>query len=60
MTIMQKVHEFAAKQNQASDAFLAAAPSSEAFAKEEEAEAGMAEMAAKYREGGDLYMPADN
>ena len=48
MKITQEVREFAAKQNQPSTGFLAA----------EEAEKGMAEMAEKYREGGDLYMPA--
>ena len=48
MKITQEVRDFAAKRNQESDAFIAA----------EEAEAGMAEMAGKYRDGGDLYMPA--
>jgi phosphomethylpyrimidine synthase len=50
MKITQEVREFAAKQNAEVDAFIAA----------EEAEKGMAEMAEKYREGGDLYMPAEN
>ena len=50
MKITQEVREFAAKQN--SDSYLAAtAPS-------EKAEEGMEEMAEKYREGGDLYMPS--
>ncbi|MDE8650263.1 phosphomethylpyrimidine synthase ThiC [Novosphingobium album (ex Liu et al. 2023)] len=49
MKITQEVRDFAAKQNQPSDAFIAA----------EEAEKGMEEMAGKYRQGGDLYMPAD-
>ncbi|WP_324828526.1 phosphomethylpyrimidine synthase ThiC [Qipengyuania zhejiangensis] len=50
MKITQEVRDFAAKQN--SDSYLAAtAPS-------EKAEEGMEEMAEKYREGGDLYMPA--
>jgi len=48
MKISQEVREFAAKQNQTSDRFIAA----------DEAEKGMEEMAEKYREGGDLYMPA--
>ncbi|RXR30216.1 phosphomethylpyrimidine synthase ThiC [Sphingobium fluviale] len=49
MKISQEVREFAAKQNQSADAFIAA----------EEAEKGMAEMAEKYREGGDLYVKAE-
>ncbi|MEX0341500.1 MAG: phosphomethylpyrimidine synthase ThiC [Erythrobacter sp.] len=50
MKITQEVRDFAAKQN--SDSYLAAtAPS-------DDAEGGMEEMAEKYREGGDLYMPA--
>jgi phosphomethylpyrimidine synthase len=48
MKITQEVREFAAKQNQESDAFIAA-----------EAEAGMREMSEKYHEGGGLYMPAE-
>jgi len=48
MKITQEVRDFAAKQNQESDAFIAA----------EDAEKGMEEMAEKYREGGDLYVPA--
>jgi phosphomethylpyrimidine synthase len=47
MKISQEVREFAAKQNQGAETFLAA----------EEAEAGMAEMAEKYRKAGDLYLP---
>ena len=49
MKITQEVREFAAKQNASIETFAAA----------EEAEHGMAEMAEKYREGGDLYMPAE-
>ena len=45
MKITQEVREFAAKQNQGADAFLAATPSLPA-----EAEAGMAEMSEKFRE----------
>jgi len=49
MKITQEVREFAAKQNQASDAFIAA----------EAAEAGMREMSAVFKEtGGELYMGA--
>src|SRR5690554_2106957 len=47
MKITQEVREFAAKQNAEVGTFVAA----------EEAEAGMAEMAEKYRDGGDLYVP---
>ena len=49
MKITQEVREFAAKQNAPIETFAAA----------EDAEKGMAEMAEKYRAGGDLYMPAD-
>jgi phosphomethylpyrimidine synthase len=52
MKITQEVREFAAKQN--SDSYLAAT------APVEGAEEGMDEMAEKYREGGDLYMPAED
>ena len=48
MKITQEVRDFAAKQNAGVETFVAA----------EDAEAGMAEMSQKYREGGDLYMPA--
>ncbi|BAK65022.1 thiamine biosynthesis protein ThiC [Sphingobium sp. SYK-6] len=49
MKITQEVREFAAKQNQESTGFIAA----------EEAEAGMAEMAQRYNEGGrELYIGA--
>ncbi|HZV10422.1 MAG TPA: phosphomethylpyrimidine synthase ThiC [Novosphingobium sp.] len=48
MKITQEVRDFAAKQNAPIETFAAA----------EEAEQGMAQMAEKYREGGDLYMPA--
>ncbi len=49
MKITQEVRDFAAKQNAGVETFVAA----------EEAEKGMAEMSAKYNEGGDLYMPAE-
>ncbi|MEN3748516.1 phosphomethylpyrimidine synthase ThiC [Sphingomonas sp. HF-S3] len=49
MKITQEVRDFAAKQNQSADAFLAA----------DSAEAGMAEMSEKFREkGGEIYLPA--
>jgi phosphomethylpyrimidine synthase len=55
MKITQEVRDFAAKQNQSADAFLAADLSAEASAK---AEAGMAEMSEKFREkGGEIYLP---
>ncbi|MEZ5655123.1 MAG: phosphomethylpyrimidine synthase ThiC [Sphingobium sp.] len=50
MKISQEVRDFAAKQNQSADAFIAA----------EDAEAGMQEMSAKYRDGGDLYVAAED
>jgi phosphomethylpyrimidine synthase len=74
MKITQEVRDFAAKQNQSPDTFLAAAThSSPALAGEgdqpeaggvaasaaAEAEAGMAEMSEKFREqGGEIYLPA--
>src|SRR5204863_2970306 len=54
MKITQEVRDFAAKQNQGADAFIAATPVTEA-----EAEAGMAEMSKVFREkGSELYMGA--
>ena len=54
MKITQEVRDFAAKQNQGADAFIAAEPIAEA-----DAEAGMAEMSEKFREkGGEIYLPA--
>jgi len=50
MKITAEVREFAAKQNQAADAFIAASPAA--------AEAGMAEMSEAFREkGGEIYLP---
>jgi phosphomethylpyrimidine synthase len=49
MKISQEVRDFAAKQNAPIETFSAV----------EEAEAGMAEMSAKYKEAGDLYIPAE-
>jgi len=49
MKITQEVRDFAAKQNQTANSFIAA----------DEAEKGMAEMAARYKEGGrELYIGA--
>jgi phosphomethylpyrimidine synthase len=49
MKITQEVRDFAAKQNQESDAFIAA----------EDAEAGMEEMSKVFKEkGGEVYLPA--
>jgi phosphomethylpyrimidine synthase len=54
MQISQEVRDFAAKQNQEANAFIAAAPVDAA-----EAEAGMAEMSERFREkGGEIYLPA--
>ncbi len=52
MKITQEVREFAAKQNQPSDAFIAAGET-------KEAEKGMEEMSEKFRkEGSEIYLPA--
>jgi len=52
MKISQEVREFAAKQNQSSDAFIAAGGDAK------DAEAGMEEMSEKFKEeGGELYLP---
>ena len=49
MKITQQVRDFAAKQNQPADAFIAAG----------DAEAGMAEMSERFREkGGEVYVAA--
>ena len=48
MKITQEVRDFAAKQNAPIETFAAA----------EDAEAGMAQMSEKYKEAGDLYIPA--
>ena len=71
MQISQEVRAFAAKQNQESDAFIAAVPlrtGEEDYPTDggvaqaallEEAEKGMAEMSEKFREeGGEIYLPA--
>ncbi|WNO53827.1 phosphomethylpyrimidine synthase ThiC [Stakelama saccharophila] len=68
MKISQEVRDFAAKQN--TDSFLAANPPRAALGEgdqpqaggggaPEDAEAGMEQMAEKYRQGGDLYIPAE-
>jgi phosphomethylpyrimidine synthase len=71
MKITQDVRDFAAKQNQSADSFLAANPPRNgegdhakhgggAALAEAEAEAGMAEMSKVFREvGGELYVSAD-
>jgi phosphomethylpyrimidine synthase len=52
MKITQEVREFAARQNQSADSFLAAGT-------EADAEAGMAEMREVFKEkGGEIYLPA--
>ena len=54
MKITQEVRDFAAKQNQPSDAFIAAEGGTV------DAEAGMAEMSEVFKEkGGEIYLPAD-
>ena len=54
MKTAQEVGDFAARQNQSAEAFLAATPIAPA-----DAGAGMAEMSEKFREkGGELYLPA--
>jgi phosphomethylpyrimidine synthase len=68
MKITQEVRDFAAKQNQSADTFLAATPSRNGEGDHaqhggggyaEGAEAGMAEMSEKFREkGGEIYLPA--
>ncbi|HEY0013705.1 MAG TPA: phosphomethylpyrimidine synthase ThiC [Allosphingosinicella sp.] len=72
MKITQEVRDFAARQNQPADAFLAATPSPpvgegdspQASGErgplgEAEAQKGMAEMSEKFREkGGEIYLPA--
>ena len=61
MKISQDVRDFAARQNQGTDGFIASMQSGAeaATASREAALKGMEEMAEKYRDGGDLYMPAD-
>ncbi|MDY7524096.1 phosphomethylpyrimidine synthase ThiC [Sphingomonas sp. 10B4] len=66
MKITQEVRDFAAKQNQPADGFLAATPPVDAadadraaFARGVQAEAGMAEMSATFKaKGSELYLPA--
>ncbi|USA39753.1 phosphomethylpyrimidine synthase ThiC [Pelagerythrobacter marinus] len=50
MKITQEVRDFAARQNSGAETFVAA----------EEAEKGMEEMAERYRNGGDLYVSAED
>ena len=59
MQISQEVRDFAAKQNQESDGFIAADEAEKPASSE--VEAGMAEMSALYREKGDkLYIESDS
>jgi phosphomethylpyrimidine synthase len=68
MKITAEVREFAARQNQPADSFLAANPPRDGEGDhpnagvggpEQDAEAGMAEMSEKFREnGGEIYLPA--
>ncbi len=62
MKITQEVRDFAGKQNQGIEGFIATGPTAAETAAASKAAAikGMAEMAEKYRDGGDLYMPATN
>ncbi len=62
MKISQEVREFAAKQNQGADSFLEAEhlKGENSLAEREEAEEGMEEMSRRYREGGDLYVKAED
>jgi phosphomethylpyrimidine synthase len=61
MKISQEVRDFAAKQNQGVDGFIASGiTGAEAAAvSKAAAEAGMREMSERYRAGGDLYVPAE-
>ncbi len=60
MKITQEVRDFAGKQNQGVEGFIATGPTGAETAAASKAAAikGMEEMAEKYRAGGDLYMPA--
>jgi phosphomethylpyrimidine synthase len=60
MKISQDVRDFASRQNQGADGFIASMQSGAeaAAASREAALKGMAEMAAKFREGGELYVKA--
>jgi phosphomethylpyrimidine synthase len=63
MKITQEVRDFAAKQNQSSDAFLAATPAQPELAEGHtptaaEAEKGMQEMSVVFKgKGGEIYLP---
>ncbi len=60
MKISQDVRDFASRQNQGADGFIASMQSGAeaAAASREAALKGMEEMAAKFREGGELYVKA--
>jgi phosphomethylpyrimidine synthase len=69
MKITQEVRDFAARQNQSADSFLAANPPRDGEGDqakaggggpEQDAEAGMAQMSEKFREkGGEIYLRAE-
>ena len=61
MKITQEVRDFASKQNQGIEGFIATGPTGTETAAASRAAAikGMEQMAEKYRNGGDLYMPAE-
>jgi len=62
MQISQEVRDFATKQNQGVEGFIATGPSGAetAAASREAALKGMAEMSERFKqEGGELYLPAE-
>ena len=61
MKISQEVRDFATKQNQSVDGFIASGVTGAeaAAASKAAAEQGMREMSERYRAGGDLYVPAE-
>src|SRR3546814_119417 len=59
MKISQEVRDFAARQHNNPPVRPESVEGLPATLAEAEAEAGMAEMAEKYRDGGDLYVPAE-
>jgi phosphomethylpyrimidine synthase len=59
MKITQEVRDFAAKQEAGLLNTQPFVPSEVEGRSAEEAEAGMAEMSERYRDGGDLYVPAE-
>ena len=59
MKISQEVRDFAAKKEAGLLNSHPPVPSAVEGSSIEEAEAGMARMSEKYRDGGDLYVPAE-